>query len=144
MFEAGRIECLPRMSPYPKGQMFVGRGDRMISACRYILLNFAKLLKAKIVEIIGIRVEQCDGSRGHNRLRKRGTADQYLIFGVLRKSNERTVRASSRRVSWMELSILYILSIPASSSLFLESQHRPLRGEVSGIRDWRGGGTKLA
>jgi hypothetical protein len=45
--------------------------------------------------------------------RKKGRAHQYLVFGVLKGSNGRVLRPSSRWVSRRKLSILYILSTPA-------------------------------
>lgn len=62
-----RAEYLPSVSSQPKDQILARREDRLISACRRIFLNFAKLRKTKSVEFIGVQIDPficMSGTRG--------------------------------------------------------------------------------
>ena len=120
--------------------MFVGRRDRVIFVCLCIMsLDFAKVRKTKSVEFLGVWIDpfirMSSGARRDRDGRARGKrhtvgkckwtqhetvhryweeAESELVLGVPRReSNERTPKPSSRWVSRMKLSILYILSSPA-------------------------------
>jgi uncharacterized metal-binding protein len=70
-----QAEHLPFMSSQPKGQIFAGRGDRLIFACRGMSLNVAKLRKTKSVEFIGVRIDSficMSGTRRDGDDRARG------------------------------------------------------------------------
>ena len=84
--------------------MFAGRRDRLIFACSGVLLNFAKLLKAKSVEFIRVCVDSfiCmsgAGRDGDNRAR----GNRHAV-GKCERAQRKTVgwnweEAESRSVS---------------------------------------------
>lgn len=79
----------------------------MISACRYILLSFAKLLKAKSVKIIGIWVDSficMNGTRRDGDDRARG--NRHTV-GKCERAQHETVHGNwGGEEEWISISYL--------------------------------------
>jgi hypothetical protein len=61
-------ECIPRVSPNSKSQVFGGRGHRLMSVHWGIPFALAELRKAEAVEFIWVRIDSfiCVNSTGRN------------------------------------------------------------------------------